>query len=178
MATWNVQLLSSCAGERARRQRGSQQCRKPKHNPVQQQADNDDDGSGDEYNDSDDDEMRNHPEPLLSYHEDNQPRCGTQQQEEEHAADEEAINFGNQNDNPLQHQGKNNNDESCEFNGSDDDEMRNHSEPLLSYRENNQPHINQHNHWHIGETDNRTLNNVVGISCTRWESPPPLPDTM
>ena len=44
-------------------------------NDVQwQQANNDDESAaGDEYDSSDDDEMRNHSEPLLSYHKDNQP---------------------------------------------------------------------------------------------------------
>jgi hypothetical protein len=41
------------------------------YNPVQRKANNDNE-SGDEY-DGSDDEMRNHLEPLLSYHEDNQP---------------------------------------------------------------------------------------------------------
>ena len=134
-------------------------------NPVQQQANSDDEISRNKEEDTDDsggdddndDELRNHSEPLLSYHEDNQ------QQEEEHAAGD-VNNAADRNDNPVQQQGD-------EYNESgDDDEIRNHSEPLFSYHdENNQQH-KQHNHRQVGKT--------YGNSCSTLESLPPLPDTM
>jgi hypothetical protein len=116
--------------------------------PVEQQANNNDE-SGDENDDdaSDDDVMlRNHSEPLLSFHGGSQQAHNQQQEEEQHAADnEQEVNdtFRNRNNNPLQQQQANNEDDGSgdhEYNSSDD-KMRNHSEPLLSYHEDNQPHI-------------------------------------
>jgi hypothetical protein len=143
---------------------------------LQQQASNDDE-SGDEY-DGSDDEVRNHLEPLLCIyrHEDNQPH---NQQQEEYTVNREVNNFGNRNNNPVQQNKAINDDESGDEYDDSNDEIRNHSEPLLSYHEqDNQPH-NQYNHRHVGETQNAgMLNNTVGDFGATLESLPPLPDTM
>jgi hypothetical protein len=148
MVTWNVQLLSSCAGGRARQRptgggrahcrRGSQNFGNQSDNPALQQQPCNDDESGNEY-DGSDDEKRNHLEPLLCFYrnEDNQPH---NQQQKEHAANGEVNNFVNQNNNPVQQNKANDDDKSGDEYDDSDDEMRNHSEPLLSYHEDNQRH--------------------------------------
>ncbi len=102
-----------------------------------------------------------------------------QEGEEFAAADEEINNVvGNQNDSHAQQQAPNE-DESGEdeCNSSDDKEMRNHSESLLSYPKGNQPH---NHHWPVSKSNNVTLNNIIvgNFSCATLESIPLLPDMM